>query len=94
MPRVANLLYDQGKYAEAEPLFREALEGYRRELGDAHPDYGDTCYNFAIFLVEQGKHDEAASFFDRAAAAYEQCYGASHSETEDARSKAAALRAA
>ena len=34
---VANLLYDQGKYAEAEPLYREALEGYRRELGDAHP---------------------------------------------------------
>ena len=31
---VATLLKDQGKYDEAEPLYREAAEGHRRELGD------------------------------------------------------------
>ena len=34
--RKADSLMDQGKYADAEPLYREALDGCRRELGDAH----------------------------------------------------------
>ena len=34
---LASLLHDQGKYDEAEPLLREALEGRRRQLGDEHP---------------------------------------------------------
>ena len=32
----------QGKLGEAEPLYREALDGYRRTLGDSHPTTRDT----------------------------------------------------
>src|SRR5262245_42229026 len=32
------LLQSRGKPAEAEPYFRDALEGRRRVLGDDHPD--------------------------------------------------------
>jgi hypothetical protein len=31
-------LLEQGKLAEAGPLFRESLDGHRRVLGDAHPN--------------------------------------------------------
>ena len=34
---MANLFSEQGRYAEAAPLYREALEGSRRTLGDEHP---------------------------------------------------------
>ena len=35
---LASNLHAQGKYAEAEPLFRTALEIRRRVLGEDHPD--------------------------------------------------------
>ena len=35
--RSARMLQDQGKYDEAEPLFREALKVRRETLGDRHP---------------------------------------------------------
>ena len=89
---LAVLLKDQGKYADAEPLYREALDGRRRELGDAHPYYGDSCYNFAIVFAEQKKFSEAASYFDQAAHAYEQSFGADHEKTRGARTKADACR--
>jgi hypothetical protein len=34
---MARLLQAQGKLGEAEPLAREALDGFRRTLGDSHP---------------------------------------------------------
>ena len=36
---LANLLKDTGRYEEAEPLFRQALEIGRETLGEGHPDY-------------------------------------------------------
>ena len=35
---LAAFMLEQGKLAEAGPLFRESLDGHRRVLGDAHPD--------------------------------------------------------
>ena len=34
---MASLFSMQGRYAEAEPLYREALNTSRRTLGDEHP---------------------------------------------------------
>ena len=50
----------QGRLAEAEPLLREALAGYRCELGDTHPDTLASINNYASLLSDQGKLDEAA----------------------------------
>ena len=36
---LASLLKEQGKLAEAEPLYREALEGRREVLGPRHPPW-------------------------------------------------------
>ena len=38
MNNMGFLLQSQGKHEEAEPYFREALEGSRRVLGDDHPE--------------------------------------------------------
>ena len=34
----ALILYQQGRYDEAEPLFQQSLEIRREQLGDRHPD--------------------------------------------------------
>ena len=31
-------IYNQGRYSEAEPLYQQALELYKRLLGEEHPD--------------------------------------------------------
>ena len=39
---LASLYSDQGRYAEAEPLHKEALEMRKQLLGSAHPDVAST----------------------------------------------------
>ena len=59
MGTVANLLRLQGKLGEAEPLYVEALRGFRETLGDTHPDTLGSIHNLANLLMGQGKLDEA-----------------------------------
>ena len=44
-------LYDtQGKYAEAEPLYRRALAIAEKALGPEHPDLATDLQNYAVCL--------------------------------------------
>lgn len=43
----------QGKYDEAEPLCRRAMEITKRVLGEAHPDYATCVNNLASLLKSQ-----------------------------------------
>ena len=52
---LADLLHDQGKLAEAEPLRREALAGRRKTMGDKHPGTVTSINNMATLLLDQGK---------------------------------------
>ncbi|XRB25368.1 kinesin light chain [Pseudoscourfieldia marina] len=63
---VAELLKKQGKYTDAEPLYREALDGKRRELGDAHPDTLESINNLASLLKKQGKYADAEPLYREA----------------------------
>src|SRR5262249_16388347 len=56
---LALLLNSVGKYAEAEPLFRKALEIRRRALGEDHPDTAASYDGLAVLLQSVGKHAEA-----------------------------------
>ncbi|XRB19427.1 coatomer subunit epsilon [Pseudoscourfieldia marina] len=78
---VASLLKRQGKYADAEPLFREALDGHRRELGDAHPDTLNSINNLATLLMDQGKYDEAEPLFREALDGKRRELGDAHPDT-------------
>ena len=48
MNNLANLYSNQGRYAEAEPLFVKALDGYRRVMGGEHPETLNTMNNLAV----------------------------------------------
>eukprot|EP00808_Paulinella_micropora_P025534 g7102.t1 len=78
---VANLLSDQGKLAEAEPLYRRALAGYEEELGATHPDTLVMVNNLAVLLKDQGKMAEAEPLYRRALAGREEKLGATHPDT-------------
>ena len=51
-------LQAQGKFDEAEPLYREALEAQRGTLGDRNPDTLSSINNLSALL--QAKGDLAA----------------------------------
>ena len=55
----AMTLHDQGKFAQAQPLFEEALEIKRRLLTDEHPDTASAYNNVAYNLESLGKFAQA-----------------------------------
>jgi eukaryotic-like serine/threonine-protein kinase len=50
---LAGVLQDEGRYGEAEALYREALEGERRILGNNHRDIGIVWYNLAALAAHR-----------------------------------------
>lgn len=56
---VGELLKDMGKYAEAEPYVRDALDRRRRVLGDDDPDTRRSIREMADVLRRMGRGDEA-----------------------------------
>ena len=63
----ANTLRDQGKYAEAETEYKQAIQTEENVLGPEHRDTLNACYNFAYQLALQGKRDQAKALAERAA---------------------------
>ena len=51
---LASELQEQGKYDEAEPYFRQALEVTRETLGNGHPDTIDSINHLAGLLFAKG----------------------------------------
>jgi tetratricopeptide (TPR) repeat protein len=56
---LAVLLEAQGKYNEAEPVYRQSLVIMRMVLGEEHPDVTTSLNNLAALLNAQGKYDES-----------------------------------
>ena len=71
-------LLDQGKYAEAEPLYRRAIAIGEKTLGAGHPDVAKWYNNLAALYEIQGKYAEAEPLFRRAIAIGEKALGAEH----------------
>ena len=59
MNNLASLYRDQGKYAEAEPLYMEALAGHKKALGHDHPDTLTTMNNLAMLYQNESKYADA-----------------------------------
>ena len=64
----ADALVAQGKYSQAQPLFEQALEIYRRLLTDDHPDTALGYDNVALNLNAQGKYAAAQPLYEKALA--------------------------
>jgi hypothetical protein len=66
MAHLANVLSDEGHYAEAEKLQRETLDIRRRVLGPTHIDVAGSRYNIGCLMALQGRPNEAFSMLREA----------------------------
>lgn len=62
---LAEVLWKQGKYAEAEPLCRRTMETYEKILDPSHPDVAIIANNLAMLCHAQGKLPEAEALYKR-----------------------------
>ncbi len=65
---LAVLYRAQGKYAEAEPLYKRALAIREEALGPDHPHVAGSLENYAALLRKTGRGDEATMMEARAKA--------------------------
>jgi len=65
---LAALYQAQGRYSEAEPLYKRALEAYERVLGKGHPDTLASVNNLAALYYAQHDWVRAAQFWRRSTA--------------------------
>jgi tetratricopeptide (TPR) repeat protein len=73
------MAYDaQGKYADAEELFKRALAIREKALGKEHPDVASILNNLAAVYDEQGKYADAEELHKRALAIREKALGKDH----------------
>ncbi|MCG9885365.1 MAG: tetratricopeptide repeat protein, partial [Cyanobacteria bacterium] len=56
---LAGLYESQGRYGEAEPLYRRSLEIYEQVLGADHPNTAASLNNLAALYQSQGRYGEA-----------------------------------
>jgi len=60
------VLRSQGRYAEAEPLFRRSLALWEKSLGPNHPIDATGLENLAEIYIAHGKPNEAKRLLERA----------------------------
>ena len=75
---LALLYYGQGRYAEAEPLYKRALEILEKVLGPDHPDVARGLNNLALLYDSQGRYAEAEPLYRRALGIKEKAFGPDH----------------
>ncbi len=80
---LASNLDNQGRYKEAEPLFRKALAIYEEVLGPKHPDTALSYNNLASNLDNQGRYKEAEPLCRKALAVREEVLGPKHPATAE-----------
>ncbi|WP_437683313.1 tetratricopeptide repeat protein [Sorangium sp. So ce131] len=72
------LLRAQGKYREAETLFRQSLTLHEKAVGTEDSNYGGLLQGLAIVLRAQGKSGEAEVLLRQSLALYERALGVEH----------------
>ena len=88
------MLRSQGRYGDAEPLYRRALAISEKTLGAEHPDTATSLNNLAGLYRAQGRYGDAEPLVRRALAIAEKVLGAEHPTTVLFRSNLEKLLAA
>ena len=76
--RRAIQLYIQGRYADAEPLYKRSLAIREKALGPDHLDVAQSLDNLAQVYREQGRYAEAEPLYKRSLAIREKALGPDH----------------
>jgi len=88
---LAELYREQGKYDDAEPLYKRALEISEKSLGSAHPDVASSLNNLASLYQHQGKYDDAEPLFKHALVIREKSLGSAHPDVASSLNNLASL---
>eukprot|EP00752_Nemacystus_decipiens_P014758 g13139.t2 len=75
---LAGALKEQGKYAEADPIYVRVIEAMEKALGPDHPNVALCLHNRTLLLSEQGRYDEADRLYLRCIAIEERTLGPGH----------------
>jgi CHAT domain-containing protein len=75
---LAELYRDQGRYADAEPLYKRSLAIWEKALGPDHARVAATLNNLATLYTQQGRYAEAEGPYKRALAINEKAFGPDH----------------
>ena len=81
---LADVLSSQGKFLEAEPLYRQSIEVFKKVLGPDHPNVATLLNNLALLLKSQGKKSEAKTLGKEALAIRIRALGPDHPTTMQA----------
>ena len=79
--QLADSLYRQRKYAEAEEHFRKDLEARQRTLGDEHAETANAYRNVGVALEAQEKYAAAEPFYRKTLTIRSKALGEDHVET-------------
>ncbi|MGV0023929.1 tetratricopeptide repeat protein [Phormidesmis priestleyi] len=88
---IAKLYYEQGRYAEAEPLYLRSLSIREQRLGQDHPDVATSLNRLAILYEWQGRYGEAEPLFVRSLSIREQQLGQDHLDIAESLNNLAVL---
>jgi tetratricopeptide (TPR) repeat protein len=84
-------LSERARYAEAEPLYQQALAIWEKALGREHPDVATGLNNLALLYKSQGKYAEAEPLYQRALKIREKSLGPDHSDVAQSLNNLAVL---
>lgn len=76
----AKELWQQGRYADAEPLFKRSLKIRENVLDPEHPDVATSLNNLAALYGMQGRYDEAEPLHKRSLEIREKALGPDHTD--------------
>ena len=88
---LAGLYHSQGRYSEAEPLYKEALQLCEKLLGKEHPGTLISINNLARLYHSQGRYGEAEPLLKEALQLGEKVLGKEHPDTLTSINNLAAL---
>ena len=75
---LASLYYEQGKYSQAESLYRRSLGLVEEVWGEGHPNVAVSLENIALLYLVQGRYSEAEPLFQHSLTIREKVMGAEH----------------
>ncbi len=75
------IFYSQGKYFEAELLFRRCLKIDKKAAGEENQEYASHLSNLALALIAQGKYHEAEKLYRQVTQIDEKTIGKRHPES-------------
>ena len=89
--RTANYLNERGRYSEAEPLYQQALELWKRLLGSEHPLVASSLNDLAGLYHSQGRYGEAEPLYQQTLELWKRLLGSEHPDVANSLNSLAAL---